>query len=158
MSKTKPQDMTEKEVRRIAREESLAVFEKAVVKIDKEITQVKNFSRKTQQTLERLERLLLGEMGTEKEDTLKARATYAYQYARRNTDLRIPERTIPVLDWFEDWNRPEAGYDESRLEIIGKIITAYKSIKWLLAFLGITTLVNALPAIKMIIEFVGGLT
>ena len=149
--------MTEQEIRRIAREESMAVFEKAVVKIDKELSQVNRFSKATQETLARLERLLLGEMGVEKEDTLKARATYAYQYARRNTDLRIPERTIPVLDWFESWDKPEAGCDESRLQIIGKIITAYSSIKWLLAFLGMTTLINAIPAIKMIIEFLEGI-
>lgn len=150
-------EMTEQEVRRIAREESMAVFEKSISSLKKELGAVKRSTKKTQSTLERLERLLLGEMGVEKEDTLKARATYAYEYARRNTDLRMVERAVPALQWFEDWNRPEVGCEESKLQILGKVITAYSSIKWMLAFFGITTIVNAIPAIKMIIEFIEGL-
>jgi len=158
MNQTKPQDMTEKEVRRIAREESQEIFEKSIGKVTDQIKLVRDLSEQNQKTLARLERLLLGEMGTDKDDTLKARATYAYQYAKRNSDLRIVERAIPALQWFEDWSCPEVGCNESKLQMLGKIITAYSSLKWLLAFLGITTLVNALPAVKMIIEFVEGLS
>jgi glycerol-3-phosphate dehydrogenase len=150
--------MTEKEVRRIAREESQEIFEKSIGKVTDQIKLVKELSEQNQKTLARLERLLLGEMGVDKDDTLKARANYAYQYAKRNSDLRIVERAIPALQWFEDWSCPEVGCNESKLQMLGKIITAYSSLKWLLAFLGITTLVNALPAVKMIIEFVEGLS
>ena len=158
MNNIKSKDMTEQEVRRIAREESQGVFEKSIAAVTEQLAEVKKFSQQNQKTLARLERLLLGEVGTDKDDTLKARATYAYQYAKRNLDLRIVERAIPALQWFEDWSCPEVGCNESKLQILGKIITAYSSLKWLLAFLGITTLVNALPAVKMIIEFVEGLS
>ena len=158
MNQTKPQDMTEQEVRRIAREESQVIFEKSIGQVTEQIKLVKQLSEQNQKTLGRLERLLLGEMGVDKDDTLKARANYAYQYAKRNSDLRIVERAIPALQWFEDWSCPEVGCNESKLQMLGKIITAYSSLKWLLAFLGITTLVNALPAVKMIIEFVEGLS
>jgi len=158
MNNIKSKDMTEQEVRRIAREESQEIFEKSIGKVTDQIKLVKELSEQNQKTLARLERLLLGEMGVDKDDTLKARANYAYQYAKRNSDLRIVERAIPALQWFEDWSCPEVGCNESKLQMLGKIITAYSSLKWLLAFLGITTLVNALPAVKMIIEFVEGLS
>jgi glycerol-3-phosphate dehydrogenase len=152
MNQTK-KDMTEKEVRQIAREESQTIFEKSIGQVTEQIKLVKQLSEQNQKTLARLERLLLGEMGTDKDDTLKARATFAYNYAKRDTDLRIRERAIPALQWFEDWNSPEVGYDVSKLQILGKIITAYSSIKWLLAFLGLTTVLNAIPALEMIINF-----
>jgi glycerol-3-phosphate dehydrogenase len=158
MNQIKPEDMTEKEVRRIAREESQEVFEKSIAAVTKQLTEVKKFSQQNQKTLARLERLLLGEMGTDKDDTLKARATYAYQYARRNSDLRIVERAVPALEWFEDWNKPEVGCNESKMESLGKLITFYNNLRWFLALLGVTTLVNAIPAIKMIIEFIEGLS
>lgn len=143
-------EMTEQEVRRIAKEEAAKVQKQLVRKIDK---LEKSISANTE-ILQRLDRLLLGELGTDKEDTLKARATFAYQYAKRNTDLKIVERAIPALAWFEDWNRPEIGCEESKLQMLGKVINAYTSIKWLLAGLGITTILNALPVIKMIAEWV----
>lgn len=157
MNQTK-QDMTEQEVRRIAREESQIIFEKSIATVTKQLEEVKKFSQQNQKTLARLERLLLGEMGVDKDDTLKARATFAYQHARKNTELRVVERALPALQWFEDWDTPEVGSDRSKLQILGEIITAYSNIKWLLTFLGVTTLLNALPAIKLIIEFVEGLS
>jgi glycerol-3-phosphate dehydrogenase len=158
MNQIKPQDMTEKEVRRIAREESQEIFEKSIGKVTDQIELVRDLSEQNQKTLARLERLLLGEMGVDKDDTLKARATYAYQYAKRNTDLKVVERAIPALQWFEDWNKPEVGCDESKMESLGKLITFYNNLRWFLALLGVTTLVNAIPAIKMIIDFIEGLS
>ena len=157
MNNIKSKDMTEQEVRRIAREESQEIFEKSIGKVTDQIKLVKELSEQNQKTLARLERLLLGEMGVDKDDTLKARANYAYQYAKHNTELQVVDRALPALQWFEDWNRADAGYDHSKLEVLGSIIIAYDRIKWLLALFGVTTLINALPAIKMIISFVEGL-
>jgi glycerol-3-phosphate dehydrogenase len=158
MNQIKPEDMTEKEVRRIAREESQEIFEKSIGKVTDQIKLVRDLSEQNQKTLARLERLLLGEMGVDKDDTLKARATYAYQYAKRNSDLRVVERAIPALQWFEDWNKPEVGCDESKMESLGTLITFYNNLRWFLALLGVTTLVNAIPAIKMILDFIEGLS
>ena len=70
-----PETITENQIRRIAREEALKVQRDVL----KEIGDIKT-------TLDRLERLLLGEVGSNEEDTLKARANFAYLYAKRNTE------------------------------------------------------------------------
>lgn len=135
-------ELTEREVRSIAREEALKI-QKDVLK---ELWEVKS-------TLSRLERLLLGEIGTNEEDTLKARANFAYLYAKKNTDLKIIERAEPALDWFEDMNCCEKGQKESKLESLGKMITFYTNIRWLLGLIGFTTIVNSIPIIQNIIEW-----
>ena len=101
-----------------------------------------------------MERLLLGEIGTNEEDTLKARANFAYLYAKKNTDLQIIERAEPALDWFEDMNLCEKGQKESKLESLGKMITFYTNVRWLLGLIGITTIVNSIPIIQGIIEWI----
>lgn len=136
-------DLTEREIRAIAREEALKVQKEVL----KEITEVKV-------TLSRLERLLLGEIGTNEEDTLKARANFAYLYAKKNTDLQIIERAEPALEWFEDMNNCEKGQKESKLESLGKVITFYTNVRWLLGLIGFTTIVNSIPIIQGIIEWI----
>ncbi len=135
-------ELTEREVRSIAREEAL----KIQTDVLKELTEVKS-------TLSRLERLLLGEIGTNEEDTLKARANFAYLYAKKNTDLKIIDRAEPALVWFEDMNCCEKGQKESKLESLGKMITFYTNVRWLLGLIGFTTIVNSIPIIRGIIEW-----
>ena len=94
---TETKIITEKEVRKIAKEESLKI-------ITKEMNQLRDEIRKQGDILARLERMLLGESGMEQDETLKWRANFAYQYARRNTENRIEERIRPVIEWFEDMN------------------------------------------------------
>lgn len=147
------QEMTEQEVRRIAREESQVIFEKSIKEVTDQILLVKEFSQQNQKTLARLERLLLGEMGVDKDDTLKARATFAYQYAKRNTDLRIVERAVPALEWFEDMNTPEKGSKDCKLDILGKIITSWTSIKWLGGVLGVVNVATFISLIILIMSF-----
>lgn len=135
-------ELTEREIRSIAREEALKI-QKDILK---ELTEVKS-------TLSRLERLLLGEAGINEEDTLKARANFAYLYAKKNTDLRIIERVVPALDWFEDMDSCEKGQKESKLESLGKMIIFYNNARWLLGLIGFTTIVNSIPIIQGIIEW-----
>lgn len=139
--------LTEREVRRIAKEEAL----KAQKDVLKEISEVK-------ETLSRLERLLLGELGTNEEDTLKARANFAYVYAKRNTDLKVTERTITALEWFEDMNTLEKGCKETKLESLGKLITFYNNARWLLGLIGVTTVINSIPIIQGILEWIMSLS
>jgi len=154
MNNIKSKDMTEQEVRRIAREESQGVFEKSIAAVTEQLAEVKKFSQQNQKTLARLERLLLGEVGINEEDTLKARATYAYQYAKHNSELQIVERAVPALDWFEDVSTPDSGETESRLERLGKMIIFYDRIKWILGLLGVTTLINAIPILRSVIDWI----
>lgn len=135
--------LTEREIRKIAREEALKV-QKDVLK---EITGIKT-------TLDRLERLLLGEIGSNEEDTLKARANFAYLYAKKNTDLKVIERAIPALDWFEDMNQIERGCSESKLSILGKMITSWTSIKWLGGLFGVINLATLLGLVLLIVNFI----
>lgn len=140
-------ELTKTQVRAIAKEESMKVQKEVL----KELSDVK-------ETLSRLERLLLGEVGTEEEDTLKARANFAYLYARRNTDAKIIDRAKPAIKWFEDMNETEPGCKESKLDTLGRIIGLFGKIEWLLALLGVTTVVNAIPIIKGILEWVSNLS
>lgn len=135
--------LTEREVRKIAREEAMKI-QKDVLK---EISEIKS-------TLSRLERLLLGEIGTNEEDTLKARANFAYLYAKRNTDSRIIERAVPALEWFEDMDECEKGEKESKLESLGKMITFYNNLKWVLGIIGFSTVINSIPILENIIKWV----
>lgn len=138
-----PETITEGQIRRIAREEALKV-QKDVLK---EIFEIKT-------TLSRLERLLLGEMGSNEEDTLKARANFAYLYAKRNTEAKVIERAVPALNWFDDMNIPEQGCSESKLSILGKMITSWTSIKWLGGLFGVINLATLLGLVLLIINFI----
>ena len=135
--------LTEREVRKIAREEAIKVQKEIL----KELSDVKS-------TLSRLERLLLGEIGTNEEDTLKARANFAYLYAKRNTDSRIIERAVPALEWFEDMNECEKGEKESKLESLGKMIIFYNNLKWVLGIIGFSTVINSISILESIIKWV----
>lgn len=135
--------LTENQIRKIAREEALKVQRDVL----KEITDIKT-------TLDRLERLLLGEIGSNEEDTLKARANFAYLYAKKNTDIKVIERAIPALDWFEDMNQIERGCSESKLSILGKMITSWTSIKWLGGVLGVVSFSTLLGIILLIINLI----
>jgi len=147
---TETKIITEKEVRKIAKEESLKI-------ITKEMNQLRDEIRKQGDILARLERMLLGESGMEQDETLKWRANFAYQYARRNTENRIEERIRPVIEWFEDMNTRDKGESESKLETLGKMIATHRHIGWLLAILGVTTLLNALPVLSEIAQWFANL-
>lgn len=138
-----PEILTEKEIRKIAREEALKV-QKDVLK---EISDIKS-------TLARLERLLLGEMGSNEEDTLKARANFAYLYTKRNTEMKVVERAIPALEWFEDMSQIEQGCSESKLSVLGKMIISWNSIKWLGGLFGVINLATLLGLVLLFINFI----
>lgn len=138
-----PETLTENQIRRIAREEALKVQRDVL----KEIGDIKT-------TLARLERLLLGEIGSNEEDTLKARANFAYLYAKRNTETKVIERAIPALDWFEDMNQIERGCGESKLSTLGKMITSWTSIKWLGGLFGVINLATLLGLVLLIVNFI----
>lgn len=140
--------LTESQVRKIAREETAKLLAQEMVVIKEEL-------KKQGDILARLERLLLGETGVSENETLKWKANFAYQYARMNTESKVIERAGPALDWFEDMNTTEPGCKETRMESLGKLITFYTNIRWFLALIGITTLLNALPVIKTLLEWLG---
>jgi hypothetical protein len=135
--------LTETDVRKIAKEEALKVQQNVL----KEISEIK-------ETLSRLERLLLGELGTNEEDTLKSRANIAYLYAKKNIDSRVIERAEPALKWFEDMNTPDKGCEESKLDILGKIITAWSSVKWLAGLFGVINLATLIALGILIMNFI----
>jgi len=101
-----------------------------------------------------LERLLLGEEGVCEDDTIKGRNNFAYMYAKRNTDMKIVERALPALRWFEDMDTIEKGSNESSLETLGKVITFYSNIRWIIGIIGITTIINAIPIIQGILVWI----
>ena len=142
--------ITESDVRRIAKEEVTL----ALKDIKNELRIVTKASEENRKILERLERLLLGEVGSDVNDTLKAKASFAYLYAKRNTDLRIIERAEPALKWFEDMSEIEPGCKESKLDSLGKLIGLYLNIKWMLAVIGFTTVINSLPILNQIIIWI----
>lgn len=145
-------EMTEKQIRIIAREEALKVQEELLEKM----TKIESATSDNKKTLDRLYRLLLGELGVEKDDTLKAKADFAYQYAKRNTDLKIVDRALPALTWFERMSTPDPGCDISDLDRLGKVLGLHDKLGWLwggIAVIGIGTLINAIPRIAEIIRW-----
>lgn len=142
--------LTEKDVKKIAREEAFKVVAKEMLTIKEEL-------QKQGGILARLERLLLGENGANQDETLKWKANFAYQYARMNTESKIIEKADPALRWFHDMNTLEPGCRETKIESLGKLITFYTSIRWLLALMGITTLLNAIPIIETSIKWLSEL-
>lgn len=143
--------LTETQVRKIAREESLKAIKKEILDIKEEL-------RKQGDILGRLERLLLGEDGVSQDETLKWKANFAYQYARMNTESGIIEDAKPALEWFKDMSTIEPGCKESKLESLGKLTTFYLNIRWFLALIGITTVINAVPILGEILKWVEELT
>jgi len=135
--------ITERQVRKIAKEEALKMQRDVL----KEISGIK-------ETLSRLERLLLGEIGTNEEDTLKSRANFAYLYAKRNTESQIIEKAVPALTWFHDMNTPEKGCSESQLDTLGKMITAWSSAKFILGLFGVINVATLLGLGVLVMNFI----
>ena len=138
--------ITEKEVRAIARDEIAIAFTDSVNGLQNQISE-------NTQILGRLERLLLGEEGTEESDTLKARANFAYGYAKHNSELKLWEKTTPIITWFNDMNTPDKGCDESKLDILGKIIAAWTSAKLILGLFGIVNVATFIAVIILLRDF-----
>lgn len=136
-------ELTRQEVRSIAKEEALKVNEEIIKKIDCNT-----------EIMQRLERLLLGEAGVDEEDTLKARANFAYLYAKRNTEANIISRAMPAIKWFEDMSQKEPGVKESKLDTLGRVIGLFMRIEWLMTLFGISTAVNFFVAAKIILDFI----
>jgi len=101
--------------------------------------------------LSKLYRVLLGEEGIPEEETLSYRARMAHEFARSN--LNVVEEVVPILAWYKRWNTPQPGCDESYFQKLGRIISLYDKVKWLLGLLIATSVFNAIPAIKGIMEF-----
>jgi len=142
--------ITRTEVREIAREE-VSKANKIMIEKMEEIAKV---SESNKEVLERLERLLLGEVGVEEEDTLKARANFAYLYAKRNTDSKIIDRAKPALRWFEDMAYIEPGCKESKLDTLGRVLGWFTKAEWLLALFGVSTVTNFVIIGKFIYDLI----
>ena len=141
--------ITEKRVRAIAKEESEKACAERMKEIEKQLSE-------NSKTLAKIERLLLGEFGDSNE-ALKAKATFAYQYAKHNSDLKIVDRALPALVWFEDMNRREPGCEESKLDTLGRMISAYTSLKWILRLIGFTSILNLVLSIEPVVELIKSL-
>lgn len=149
--------LTEQEVRQIAREEAMKV-QKGLVsdvkEIKKDLKNSNKVSSENRESLKRLERMLMGEFAGDSKEALKGRADFAYQYAKRNTDLRICERAIPALEWFERVNVAEPGEGLSMLEKMGKIVNVYDRLSWLIAVIGVSSITTAIVAINIIKDWI----
>ena len=142
--------ITESKVKEIARKEDVIVEKK----LTKKIVQLECSIAKNTEILKRLERLLLGEEGVNDDDTIKGRNNFAYLYARHNADMKLVERSLPALEWYEDMDHKERGDKENKLETLGKVITFYSNIRWILGIIGATTIINAIPIIQGIIVWI----
>ena len=141
---------TEKEVRQIAKEEAIKVGGDIL----KEMEQLKLSTVENEKILKRLERLLLGEIGTDESETLKAKANFAYLYAKRNTDANLVAKFMPIAEWFDDMNIPEKGCDESKFDTLGKMITAYSSMRWLAGLFGVVSISTLIGLGILVMNFI----
>ena len=143
-------EMTEAQVRKIAREEASSMIKD----IKMEIESLRKVTTENRTILSRLERLLLGEIGVNEDETLKAKATYAYSHARKVEDSGILIEAKTALKWFDDMNTPDKGCIDSKLDILGKMIVGWSSIKWIAGFFGIVNLATLVGFGIMLFNFV----
>jgi hypothetical protein len=146
-------EITEQKVRQIAKEEANKVHKKLTA----DILVIKEVGLSNKKTLDSIKRMLMGEFKEDSAYALKGKADFAYQYARKNTDLQIIPRALPALEWFERMNTPEPGDDCSSLIKLGKMINAYDKIAWLWTLVGASLFTNILISVPKIIEVIGKL-
>jgi hypothetical protein len=145
--------ITESKVRAIAREEALKVQTELI----KDIAEIKEATSTNKDTLESIKRLLMGEFKEDSAQALKGKAEFAYQYAKKNTDLGIVVRALPAIAWFERMDTPEPGDDLSALQKLGKIINSYDKIAWLWGLVGASLITNLLTSAPRMIEIITNL-
>lgn len=151
--------MTEKEIRQIAREEAMAIFEKGIKGVKDELNEVKKLSIQNSKTLAKIERLLLGEFG-DSDEALKAKATYAFNHAKKVEESTLLEDSAVALDWFKDMDTPDKGCVDSKLDILGKMIAGYNARKWfgnLLGVVNVATFIGLIIAVMKFLEILEGL-
>jgi len=146
-------ELTEREIRNIAREESSKLISKEMDIITEKLEKLE----KQGEILARLERLLLGEVGVGETETLRWKANFAYEHARKFSESRMEEKLEETVEWFKNADAVEKGESESDLQTWGKIIVLYRNVKWFFAILGITTLVNFVFVFEKIMEWIGQL-
>lgn len=139
-------ELTELRVKEIAREE-MQIY---VKQLSEDVSSIREGQR-------RIERLLEGEAGGFAEENLKAKADFAYRYAKKSTDLLLPERLEKELKWYENMSSVDEGEPESKLVTLGKMITYYRNVKWLLGIIGISTVINSIPVIILVGKWILGL-
>lgn len=147
-------ELSESKMRQIAKEEAEKEVSRITKSLNRKIDEIVKCNEESNKILARLERLLLGEEGVDEQDTLRARALFAYAHAKESSDSRFSERTLPVIQWYEDMERIPRGDKHSKLDSLGKIINLYDNISWLLGIIGIATIFNAIPVIKTIIDWI----
>ena len=136
--------MTEEQIKKIARQA-------AAKEVSMTMKTLENKIDAQGEMLSKLYRVLLGEEGIPEEETLSYRARMAHEFARSN--LNVVEEVGPILAWYKRWNTPQPGCDESYFQKLGRIISLYDKVKWLLGLLIATSVFNAIPVIKGIMEF-----
>ena len=136
--------MTEEQIKKIARQAAAKEVSMTMKTLEDKIDA-------QGEMLSKLYRVLLGEEGIPEEETLSYRARMAHEFARSN--LNVVEEVVPILAWYKRWNTPQPGCDESYFQKLGRIISLYDKVKWLLGLLIATSVFNAIPVIKGIMEF-----
>jgi len=140
-------ELTEKQVRKIAREESVLTVSQAISEIKKQLDD-------NNEVLKQLKRLLLGEIGINEEESLRKKAVFAYDFARKEVDKCMPERVDKMINWYEDNEEIKQGSSESNFETNAKMRLAYRNFKWLIGLLGVTTVMSAIPVIERIVGWI----
>lgn len=151
-------ELSESKMRQIAKEEAKKEVMRVNKSLNKKIDSLVKCNKETNEILGRLERLLYGEQGVDEADTLRARALFAYEFARRTTETKTLDRVQPVVNWFERMSEKEKGHKHSRLESLSRMITFYDNIGWLLSIIGIATVFNAVPVIQGILQWLNNLS
>ena len=140
-------ELTVKQVRRIAKEESDIAIREAISEIKKQLDE-------NNEVLKQLKRLLLGEIGINEEESLRKKAVFAYAFAKKEVDKNMPERIGKVVEWYEDNEEIKKGSSESNFETNAKMRLAYRNFKWLIGLLGVTTVMSAIPVIERAIGWI----
>ncbi len=137
--------LTEKEIRDIVQVEIVSCFQR----LEADIAYMKKSHDKMSKSVERIERLLIGDEEL-KDEGYAEMIKISYDHAKKYEEKLLLTRLEKVLAHFESWS------GDGRWVALNEIIDKYKMIKWLTALLVSSGILSVANVISVIIHIFSG--
>ena len=140
--------MSEEEVRRIVLSEIKISFQSLsadISTVKDNQTVMQGNQAKMQQSVNRIERLLLGD-GEFKDQGFADKINASYEYVKKNIDADLVPRLTRSLNLYERWQ--DVGYWKTLEEIISRYIV----LKWLTALIVSSGIISVVNLIELFIK------
>lgn len=133
--------MTEEDIRKISADEVRKCFKQ----LSDDIATVKASSNTMQRSINRIERILVGDPELE-DDGYAKMIRFSYEHARRCVESKIVDRGENALKHFEAWE------NAGTWTILDDIVDKYKIIKWLTILIAGSGLISTINVLEIIIN------